>query len=241
MKKTHCKFKYFDSFQGFTLVELIVTIAILAILATIWFVSYSSYIINSRDSARVSELTRISDALIAFSVVDLLPLPENSLNIIHTGNTISIQWHLWNNVFEAIRYNEIALDPKDNTPFVYSVNAARDGFQILSYMERSWNFSSSIWNINRFPRAFGSRLGILLDFESLRPIQEVVNSSFELTSPERQVVIFLRADEFITNNSSALLALPYVTRDKWRWWTIENNNFVCLDLDIPDRCLNIWF
>ena len=162
------KYKNYKDFSqyvlwGFTLVELIVTVTILAVLATIWFVSYSAYIINSRDSSRISELTRISNGLLASKIIEPLPFPESSVNITHEGNVLSIQWYLWNNVFEAIGYTEFALDPKDDTPFLYSIDAARDSFQLLAYMENIRSGSNTFWEVNRFPKTFGSRLGAIID------------------------------------------------------------------------------
>lgn len=49
--------------RGFTLVELAIVIVIIAILASITIFTYAKVQVNSRDSARSSEMTSISDAL----------------------------------------------------------------------------------------------------------------------------------------------------------------------------------
>mgnify|MGYP000167707146 CR=1 FL=1 len=48
--------------SGFTLTELIVVIAILAILSAIGFVSFSNYLTQSRDSARVATINDFEKA-----------------------------------------------------------------------------------------------------------------------------------------------------------------------------------
>ena len=42
--------------QGFSLVELVVVISILAILSTVSFLSFSQYMVDARNSDRVSDL-----------------------------------------------------------------------------------------------------------------------------------------------------------------------------------------
>lgn len=49
--------------RGFTLIELAIVIVIIAILASITIFTYTKVQVNSRDSARSSEMTSISDAL----------------------------------------------------------------------------------------------------------------------------------------------------------------------------------
>ena len=66
---------------GFTLVELILVITIIAILGTVGFISYSNYLTTARDSNRISQLVRISDALQVYSTRNILPLPENAVTI----------------------------------------------------------------------------------------------------------------------------------------------------------------
>ena len=66
---------------AFTLVELIVVITIIAILGTVGFISYSNYLTTARDSNRISQLTRIADALQTYSTQGMLPLPDNFVTI----------------------------------------------------------------------------------------------------------------------------------------------------------------
>ena len=55
--------------KAFTLVELIVIITILAILAVLGYVSFSKYALNSKDSARISDVNLLSKALTSYIVV----------------------------------------------------------------------------------------------------------------------------------------------------------------------------
>lgn len=67
--------------NAFTLVELIVVVTIIAILGTVGFISYSNYLTTARDSNRISQLTRIADALQVYTTRNSLPLPDNSVTI----------------------------------------------------------------------------------------------------------------------------------------------------------------
>jgi len=81
--------------KGFTLVELIVVVTILAILATVGFISYSWYVIDSRNSKRTSDITNITQQveLWILSWKDLFSFVANSWSRI-TEN-IKISWRIW--------------------------------------------------------------------------------------------------------------------------------------------------
>ncbi|MCH8518761.1 prepilin-type N-terminal cleavage/methylation domain-containing protein [Candidatus Gracilibacteria bacterium] len=149
--------------QAFTLIELIVVITIITILSTIGFISYSNYITTSRDSVRISQLTKISDALQIRLINHRLPIPSNSIEITSEGNLVSTQGLLSETVLQTIYYSEAARDPKDNSLYIYLVNGERDSFQLLSYMENPSSTSyASIGIQNKYPRTYCARLGIIL-------------------------------------------------------------------------------
>lgn len=52
-----------NSNKWFTLVELIIVIGILSILSTIWFISYSGYTIQARDTQRQSDISLLSNSI----------------------------------------------------------------------------------------------------------------------------------------------------------------------------------
>ena len=67
--------------KAFTIVELIVVITILAILSTIWFVSFSSHLMWTRDTNRLSQLSTIHEWLEVYGAKNTLPQPENSVEV----------------------------------------------------------------------------------------------------------------------------------------------------------------
>lgn len=169
----------FKSLKAFTLVELIVVITIIAILGTVWFVSYSNYLTGARDSNRISQLTKISDALQVYSTSRSLPLPDTLVDIQVWWNVVWYQWDLWESVLQTIDYSTTAKDPKDNTPFIYYVWENRSSFQLMTFMEEQKSLSSWLSQSfaadykNRFPKSYGRRMGILLENDSNIPLQNI--------------------------------------------------------------------
>ena len=192
-------YKLWTKNYGFTLVELIVVITIIAILGTVGFISYSNYLITARDSNRVSQSVRIADALQTYTTQNSLPLPENSITITDGWTVLSYQGDLWEGVLQTIDYSTTARDPRDNTPFVYVVDAARQNFQITSYMENP--LSHNIWTssqvyaglANRFPVAYGIGLWALLEENTLIPIHRVPSygTSFDILTLSDDIIINL--------------------------------------------------
>lgn len=153
--------------NAFTLVELIVVVTIIAILGTVGFISYSNYLTTARDSNRISQLTKIADALQVYTTTNSLPLPDNSVTITSGTNTIAYQGDLGEAVLQTIDYSTNARDPKDNTPFTYFLSADRLNFQLLAFMEDQSSLQSFLPNLtqsyanlyqNRFPKTYGRRL-----------------------------------------------------------------------------------
>lgn len=153
--------------NAFTLVELIVVVTIIAILGTVGFISYSNYLTTARDSNRISQLTKIADALQVYTTRNSLPLPDNSVTITSGTNTIAYQGDLGEAVLQTIDYSTNARDPKDNTPFTYFLSADRLNFQLLAFMEDQSSLQSFLPNLtqsyaniyqNRFPKTYGRRL-----------------------------------------------------------------------------------
>jgi prepilin-type N-terminal cleavage/methylation domain-containing protein len=63
--------------NGFTLVELIVVITILIILSTIGFFNYKNYVLHSRDTVRISDITNMKSALeYTYLEINKFPVPD---------------------------------------------------------------------------------------------------------------------------------------------------------------------
>lgn len=161
--------------KAFTLVELIVVIMILAILATLWFVSYSSYTLSARDSARKSDLSILNNSIKTQSLkwFNISMLVDNSLidntwsgEFYYAGKKIS-----WNTDYKAwgINYEYLPdiskpfLDPKTQTSYIlwayvsnYDLSATLEEGNISiilsSYKKRtsSWTISALTWTVNTF-------------------------------------------------------------------------------------------
>lgn len=154
--------------KGFTLVELIVVISIVGILSTIGFVSYSSYLVGTRDTNRLGQIANISQALQVYGATNRLPLPDDFIEIQVNGDAVAYQGTAWVNVLSALDYNNGWKDPKENTYFTYMVSKDRKAFQLLTFMEESTSLSSYLIREayansyeDRFAKTYGNKLGIL--------------------------------------------------------------------------------
>lgn len=76
---------------AFTLVELIVVITILVILSTIGFVSYSKYIVESRDANKLVRIGKVSDILTLQLTKGKLPLPDDYISVYIEDNLYAYQ------------------------------------------------------------------------------------------------------------------------------------------------------
>lgn len=169
---------------AFTLVELIVVVTILAILWTVGFVSYLNYLTWVRDVNRTSQLNSISNGLNIYITKNLLPTPNDSIDVTSTdggvSTTIGYQWYAGAGVLETIDYSKLWLDPKDKTYFSYYLTVDKKHHQLLAFLEESENLQvyNSLFSQahasgfqDRYPTVQGRKLGIILDAENL-PIQE---------------------------------------------------------------------
>jgi len=124
---------------------LIVTITILAILATIAFVSYWSFIKDSRDSVRVADINSLQKALELYKTkVWNYPLPDESIPVTYSWNIVWTQWVIWESVtrkFDEI--TDIFVDPLTTWAYSYSVTNDKKEYQIWSILE-----SNIVWYEN---------------------------------------------------------------------------------------------
>lgn len=222
--------------NAFTLVELIVVVTIIAILGTVGFISYSNYLTTARDSNRISQLTRIADALQVYTTRNSLPLPDNSVTITASWTTIAYQWDLGEAVLQTIDYSTTARDPKDNTPFTYFLSADRLNFQLLAFMEDSKSLQANNLGItqtyaniyqNRFPKTYGRRLWVLTDAENT-PIQELSlpwNTLNVLNVGTLTLKSFLSDTEFVTGTQTNFVPLESLIKKQWKFWSVIDNEF----------------
>ena len=124
--------------KAFTLVELIVVITILAILWTIAFVSLQWYSAISRDSVRISDVSKMKKSLELFHLdAGKYPLPDNYEEVTYSWDILRYQWILWKNVVTNLSRNltEIPKDPLSNLEYVFSTSWTKNEFELLSLLE----------------------------------------------------------------------------------------------------------
>ncbi len=231
--------------SGFTLVELIVVVTILAILATIWFVSYSSYLIGVRDTNRIAQMTKISDALNLYSTRNALPIPEENVEVQINGSTVWYQWYAGNSVLESIEFEKGGKDPKDNSYFSYYLTKDRKYFQLLGFLEEWSDLTSytprSIPPLSgegrvyansyseRIPTVLGKKLWILTDTDNT-PIQEIwtIVSDWELNITNTTTwYIAHMSDEYSLTDSSLMTINPVANckRIKQMRWSSQDGTY----------------
>lgn len=131
---------YYINKKAFTLTELIVTITILSIITTISFISMNWYLLDTRNSQRISDLSQVKVAIKTYKSEKLkIPFPENYFWITNWWvNTIAWQWKLWKNI-SLSTIDEIPLDPKLNIEYLYSITSSKQEFQL------AWTLEDENW------------------------------------------------------------------------------------------------
>lgn len=125
--------------KAFTLPELVVTITIIIILSTVWFISYNSYLSDARDTQRKSDFAQIWSALKVHQQQRVTyPIPWNNFELTYNSNIVAYQWKLNSSVVIGT-INSLPLDPKLETPYIYSVTNDYWEYQIALTLENDWN------------------------------------------------------------------------------------------------------
>lgn len=123
----------------FTFIELIISIVIIVILSWIWFVSYSTHVLDARDSQRKSDLLQVSSWLKTYKQKRWYYwLPWDSFNITYSWVTVAIQWKLNQNVHIDSLEN-LPLDPKTEWYYFYWVTNNKQEYQLAWTLENQDN------------------------------------------------------------------------------------------------------
>ncbi len=128
--------------KAFTLVELIVVITIIAILWTIAFISLQWYSKNSRDSVRISDMSKIKSSLELFHIwAWKYPVTTNGTDITFSWWMIWQQWDFWETTFTSVtRLDKIPVDPLTWKKYTYSVINTKQEYEIAWLFE--WDVAS---------------------------------------------------------------------------------------------------
>lgn len=124
-------------YKAFTLIELLVTITILAILWVIAFLAFKGYSQNSRDSVRVSDISKMKVSLEIFAIETWkYPIPSTATWITFSWWLLWNQWTFWESVFNNLeKLNKIPTDPLVDKEYTYSTTKNRRQYQIWGISE----------------------------------------------------------------------------------------------------------
>lgn len=143
-----------------------VVAVILTILAAVGFVSYENYLVDTRDSKRLTQLAGLRDAMRLHISKGSLPQPDDNVEIRSHGNTFLHQGYAGTSVLETISYSEKTLDPLDEVPYTYMLSRNKKDFQLLGFLEKyNGNVITALPSVyayidysQRFPNVFGKKL-----------------------------------------------------------------------------------
>lgn len=139
-------YNFMNKKKAFTLVELVISIVILAILWTIVFITLQWYSKDTRDSARISDISSIKTSLELFNLdAWKYPIPSKWVDITYSWSIVWNQWEIWESVYVNLsKLDKISIDPLINTQYTYSVLSVRDKYQLWWMLE--WD--NKLTNIN---------------------------------------------------------------------------------------------
>lgn len=226
-----------QSKKAFTLVELVVVAVILSILATVGFISYEEYLVDTRDSKRLAQMTGLRDGLRLATTKWQLPLPDDNVEIRNNATPFLYQWYAGEDVLEGISYSEATRDPYDDSYYTYLLSRNRKDFQLLGFLEEyNPNVISSIFPESyatdysqRFPQVMGKKLWIVLQQETNTPLQEmseyITSGYMDLNdTTTNEFDAYVTEGQLISWKESDLIGIiPYTTCKKiketgWNYW-----------------------
>lgn len=229
--------------KGFTLTELIVSITLLVILSTIWFVSYSSFLIWTRDSSRISDLSSIWNGLIEYVTRWSLPTPEWYVDIYSWTELLWKQWYMSPVILEKIWYKWLWVDPVDKTYYSYYLLSNGKNFQLMWFLEDQGNlqltYSANTLKADevdytlRIPFFYGNKLWILTDSNNT-PIQynETIKAAWTINVSNTSLLL----TSHLKNNMSAVWTWTIISKMstlaevKGNLCTVTNNEINCTSL-----------
>ena len=135
---------YIRSKKGFNLLDIV--------LSFMWYLSLQSYLVITRDSARIVGLENINISLNTYINKSwFFPNPSQSTEILYSGSLVWTQWIFDDSIWQITWYSEVILDPLTNSNYTYSVKNSRKEFMLASVFEQKWiseNVAFLKWNYN---------------------------------------------------------------------------------------------
>lgn len=188
--------------SAFTLVELIVVITILSILATIWFLSYKSYTIDSRDTNRITNLNTIHEWLKVSKLTNgRYVKPDDFIYI----SWLWYQWYAWENVKTTIKSTWNMKDPSDNKYYLYLLSSNTRKIQLAWFLENQQKLAfvnnAYAWSVDyseRFIYTVWDEIWIAIDSTTKTPLNEILSWSITLSSYTWSLSLYLNSNESIS-------------------------------------------
>jgi len=134
--------------KAFTLVELLITISVLTILSTIWFVAYTNYLEDSRDTNRINQVQNIWDWLeFAFARQEKLEL-NNPVDIYIDWEKYSSQWDISESMLKKIKFFWSWEDPLTKQAYTVNISTSEKDYDVLTLLERPSNAPKKTYEDN---------------------------------------------------------------------------------------------
>ena len=191
-----------------------IVVVILSILATVWFISYEDYLVDTRDSKRLAQLTGLRDWLRLATTRWKLPLPDDAIEIRNGWNTFLYQWYAGEDALSSISYSESTIDPLDDTYYTYLLSNNRKDFQLMWFLEKYNQSVISFMNSDvyaaedysqRYPNTAWKKLWIVLEQNTNTPLQEM---------QEYSAAWFMDLQDATTNQFDAYVTDTYLISGK---------------------------
>jgi len=101
------------------------------------FISIQWYSKSSRDSARISDISRIKTSLELFHINTWkYPSTTNGFEVTYSGSEVWTQWDFWKSTFDMVsRLDDIPVDPLTLNKYTYSVLNTDQEYEIAWIME----------------------------------------------------------------------------------------------------------
>ncbi len=212
--------------KAFTLVELIVVITILAILGTIWFIAYSGYSSQARDSVRVWDLQSMKSSLELYQLDSWkYPLPSDWVNITYSWTTVWNQWTFWEKVKTNVwNISIIPKDPLTDKEYTYSTLSYWNEFELWWMLESDefvFNTNSNSLNLSYFTSKSNAAETTALAYVTWKYNWEIAKS---LTWSTCNI---FNIPSIITNDTSVTDLQQIVTQKKlvYRWYNNLPSSF----------------
>ena len=136
--------------KAFTLVELIIVVTILSILATIWFISFSQYWMNARDTVREVDFKTIIKGLELYKWLNgEYPTPDEATEVENGWLNKEkfqwlIEWKIWVEMSKKLKMWVIPKDPQTKKEYPYIVTEDRQNY-IIRIEKENWEELSVWW------------------------------------------------------------------------------------------------